>query len=127
VAVVSIFVFALLGRPDIQWAILSRILLIPVIAGVSYEIILFSGAHSNNPITPLLAGPGLLLQRLTTRKPDDEQIEVAICAMELALAADRGEEITPEPKSDDQPASADPQGEDEDGNHGHGVTLAKLS
>ena len=110
VAVVAIFVFALLGRPDIQWAILSRILLIPVIAGVSYEIIRFSGAHSNNPITPLLAGPGLLLQRLTTRKPDDEQIEVAICAMEVALAADRGEAIAPETQPDDQPASADPQG-----------------
>lgn len=93
VAVVSILFFALLGRPDIQWAILSRILLIPVIASTSYEILRFSGAHQNSLAARLLATPGLLLQRLTTRQPDDSQIEVAILAMESALAADQSKEI----------------------------------
>ena len=68
--------------PPIEWRILSRILLIPLIAALSYEIIRFSGSHQHWPIGQLLARPGLLLQRLTTRYPDDAQIEVAICAME---------------------------------------------
>lgn len=92
VMLVSIAVFAFLGRPDLEWRILSRILLIPVIAGISYEIIRFSGAHQNWLIAQALAWPGLLLQRLTTRPPDDSQIEVAITAMETAIAADTGQE-----------------------------------
>ena len=58
VAVVAIFIFSLLGRPDIQWAILSRILLIPVIAGMSYEVIRFSGLHQGNFISNIVAAPG---------------------------------------------------------------------
>ena len=69
VAVVAIFIFSLLGRPDIQWAILSRILLIPVIAGMSYEVIRFSGLHQGNLISNIVAAPGMALQRLTTRRP----------------------------------------------------------
>ena len=88
VVLVSIVVFAFLGRPDLEWRILSRIVLIPVIAAVSYEIIRFSGVHQNWWISRQMALPGLLLQRLTTRQPDDSQIEVAICAMEGAIAAD---------------------------------------
>jgi uncharacterized protein YqhQ len=91
VVLVSIVVFAFLGRPDIEWRILSRILLIPVVAGISYEIIRFSGAHQSWLIAQTLAWPGLLLQRLTTRRPDDDQIEVAITAMEAAIAADAGQ------------------------------------
>ena len=70
--------------------IASRVLFIPIIAALSYEVIRFSGAHRDNPITKLLAIPGLTLQRLTTRQPDDSQIEVAILAMDTALAADEG-------------------------------------
>ena len=70
-------------------------MLIPVIAAISYEIIRFSGTHQHLPIGQVLARPGLLLQRLTTRPPDDGQIEVAICAVEGALAADEGREYTP--------------------------------
>ena len=95
VILVSIVVFALLMAPSMEWRIISRIVLIPVIASVSYEIIRFSGAHQNSWIGHLLARPGLLLQRLTTRVPDDGQIEVAICAMETAMAADAGREYTP--------------------------------
>ena len=90
VVVVSIVVFALLLGPPLEWRIASRILLLPVIAAISYEIIRFSGAHPGWAIARWIAQPGLWLQRLTTRQPDDQQIEVAICAMETALAADAG-------------------------------------
>ena len=95
VMLVSIVVFILMMDPPIEYRILSRIVLIPVIAAISYEIIRFSGTHQHLPIGQLLARPGLLLQRLTTRAPDDGQIEVAICAVEGALAADDGREYTP--------------------------------
>ena len=91
VVLVSVIVFAFLGRPDLEWRILSRILLIPVVAGISYELIRFSGVHPTWPIARLLAVPGLWLQRLTTRQPEDDQIEVAITAMGAAVAADAGE------------------------------------
>ena len=90
VMVVAILVFAFLGRPPLEWRILSRVLLIPFIAAFSYEVIRFSGAHSSSRWTRATSYPGLLLQRLTTRKPDDEQIEVAIHAMKATLAADEG-------------------------------------
>ncbi|MQF65051.1 DUF1385 domain-containing protein [SAR202 cluster bacterium AC-409-J13_OGT_754m] len=88
VAMLSIIIFAMLGRPDLQWAIMSRVLFIPVIASISYEFIRFNGAHPGSPLTPILSAPGLLLQKLTTKRPDDDQIEVAIHAMQVALAAD---------------------------------------
>ena len=90
VMLVAILVFAFLGRPDLELRILSRIVLIPVIAAVSYEIIRFSGAHHGSPWTRVMTYPGLLLQALTTRPPDDSQIEVAIHAMNTAVAADEG-------------------------------------
>ena len=90
VVVVSIAVFVFVPRDPLWLLLLSRVVLIPVIAALSYEIIRFSGAHQGNPFTKLFTYPGLLLQRLTTRIPDDSQIEVAICAMETALAADDG-------------------------------------
>ena len=88
VALVSVLVFALLGRPDLEWRIASRILLVPLVAAVSYEIIRFAGAHRRAWFGRALAAPGLLLQRITTRRPDDDQIEVAIVAMSAALRAD---------------------------------------
>ena len=92
VVVVSVVVFAFLGRPDFEWRVISRIALLPVIAGISYEIIRFSGLHQTWLIARALAWPGLMLQRLTTRQPDDSQIEVAITALETAIAADAGQE-----------------------------------
>ena len=92
VMVVSILAFAFLGRPDLEWRIASRIVLIPAIAAFSYEIIRFCGAHASNPATKAVTFLGLTLQRLTTRQPNDEQIEVAIHAMETALAADEERE-----------------------------------
>ncbi len=105
VMVVAIVAFAFLGRPDLEWRILSRIVLIPAIASFSYEIIRFCGAHSSNPGTKAVTFLGLTLQRLTTRQPDDTQIEVAIHAMETALAADEGRQpsYTVGPTSEETP------------------------
>ena len=85
---VAVFIAFALLESSWWWRIASRILLLPVIAAVSYEIIRFSGRHQGAIIGKVLAAPGLWLQRLTTREPDDAQIEVAIRAMETAVAAD---------------------------------------
>ena len=81
VMIVSIFVFAFLGWPDLWLRILSRIILLPVVAGIAYEIIRFAG-RSENPIVKVAILPGLWLQYLTTREPDDSMIEVAISSLE---------------------------------------------
>ena len=88
VVVVSILVFALLGRPSLEIAVLSRLALVPVIASISYELLRLGAAHNRNVLARLMVLPGLALQRLTTRIPDEEQIEVAVTAMKNALAAD---------------------------------------
>ena len=88
VLVLSILVFALLGRPDIWLSILSRVLLIPVIAGISYELIKFEAKYGDNILVHWLLLPGLWLQALTTRTPSDSQLEVAIEAMKKALETD---------------------------------------
>jgi len=93
VVVVSVVVFALLFGPPLEWRIASRILLLPVIAAVSYEFLRFSGTHQDAWFGKAIAQPGLWLQKLTTRQPDDAQIEVAIHAMQTAIAADAGETI----------------------------------
>ena len=85
VVVVSIFVFAAVGNPDLWLRVLSRIVFIPLIAAIAYEIIRFGGAFESNPITRLLMWPNLALQRLTTRQPDDSQVEVAIRALKEVL------------------------------------------
>lgn len=81
VMIVSIFVFAFLGWPELWLRILSRILLLPVVAGIAYEIIRFAG-RSENPLVRAAIMPGLWLQYLTTREPDDSMIEVAIASLE---------------------------------------------
>lgn len=88
VMLVSILVFALMGTPDLPIRIASRIVFIPVIAGISYEVIRFNAKHSANMLVRAGTVPSLLLQRLTTRKPDDDQIEVAITAMNAAIQGD---------------------------------------
>ena len=85
---VAVFIAFALLESSWWWRIASRILLLPAIAAVSYEVIRFSGRHQSALIGKALAAPGLWLQRLTTREPDDYQIEVAIRAMETAVAAD---------------------------------------
>ncbi|MDO8615570.1 MAG: DUF1385 domain-containing protein [Dehalococcoidia bacterium] len=88
VVVVSIIVFAAVGTPELWLRILSRIVLIPVIAGISYEVIRLGGAFESSPITKVLMWPNLALQTLTTRQPDDAQVEVAIRALTEVLAAE---------------------------------------
>ncbi|MBM6834261.1 DUF1385 domain-containing protein [Megamonas hypermegale] len=81
---VSIFVFAFLGWPSLWERILSRVILLPVVAGISYEIIRFAG-RSKNKIVHIFSLPGLWLQYLTTREPDDSMIEVAVKSLEAAI------------------------------------------
>ncbi|MCI5586269.1 MAG: DUF1385 domain-containing protein, partial [Lachnospiraceae bacterium] len=81
---ISIIFFVFLDFPNIWLRFASRILLVPVIAGVSYEFIRLAG-NSNNVIVNLLSKPGLLLQRLTTREPDDSMLEVAIASVEAVF------------------------------------------
>ena len=75
----------LLGTPDLWLRVLSRILLIPVIAGIAYELLRLGGKYPNSPFMKLIVAPGLLLQALTTRYPDESQMEVAIASMEELL------------------------------------------
>jgi len=85
VMVIAIFVFAFFGRPHWYWLIATRILLLPVIAGIAYELIRFAGKHQNNRILMSLLAPGMWLQRLTTREPSLDQIEVSIRALQKVL------------------------------------------
>jgi uncharacterized protein YqhQ len=85
VMVIAIFVFAFFGRPVWYWLIASRILLLPLIAGLAYELIRFAGRHTDNRVLMTLLAPGLWLQRLTTREPTLDQIEVSIRALREVL------------------------------------------
>ena len=85
VVIVSFFVFAFLGRPDTWQARVLRFALIPVIAGISFEIIRFAGAHYDKPWVRWMSEPGLKLQRLTTREPSSDMLEVAIAALRAVL------------------------------------------
>jgi uncharacterized protein YqhQ len=90
-AVIAIFVFSLLGRPPLVPRILSRLVLIPVIAGLTYELIKFSAAHRDNPlISAVVLAPSLALQRLTTQEPDESMLEVAITALQRLLDEEEG-------------------------------------
>jgi uncharacterized protein YqhQ len=89
VMIVAVFVFAILGKPPIYLRIISRILLIPVIAGISYEFIRIAGKYSDNKFVQVLFLPGLLLQKLTTREPDNKQIEVAVASFKKVLEAEK--------------------------------------
>jgi uncharacterized protein YqhQ len=85
VMVIAVFVFAFFGRPVWYWLIATRILLLPVIAGLAYELIRFAGKHQGNRVLMTLLAPGLWLQRLTTREPSLDQLEVSIRALREVL------------------------------------------
>lgn len=82
VMLVSIFMFAFLGWPALWLRILSRVVMMPLVAGIAYEIIRFAGNHCDTPWVAFVMKPGLWLQYMTTREPSDDQIEVAIRALE---------------------------------------------
>ena len=90
VMVISIFVFSLVGVENVWWRLLSRVVLLPVVAGVSYELLKFTGRHIDNPIVRALSWPGLSLQKLTTKEPDDEMLEVAIRSLQAVRALEEG-------------------------------------
>lgn len=96
VMLISMFVFTFLGWPSLLERIASRIILMPVIAGVSYELIRYAGAHTDNPLVRIAITPGLLLQKLTTRQPDDSQIEVAIASLKAVVPP---EDLAQEPET----------------------------
>ena len=89
VVMATVFVHALIGHPD-SWAVLvaSRILALPVVAGVAYELIRFAGRHQHQLVGKVLMAPGYWLQGITTEPPTDDMIEVAIAALEATLAAE---------------------------------------
>lgn len=86
VFVIAILIFSLAGQPTLWVKILSRLVLLPVVAGVSYEVLRFSGRNYNLWWVKMLAQPGLWLQKLTTAEPDDAMVEVAIASMKRVLA-----------------------------------------
>ena len=91
VMVLGIFVFAFVGRPVWYWLVASRILLLPVIAGLAYELIRYAGKHQDNRALMTLLAPGLWLQRLTTREPTLDQVEVSIRAIEKVRRREAGD------------------------------------
>jgi uncharacterized protein YqhQ len=99
VMVIAIFVFAFVGRPDWEWLILSRIAFLPLIAGLAYEVIRYAGKHQDNRVLMTLLAPGMWLQRLTTREPTDDQVEVSIRALQRVLEREQAE--TPEEQTQD--------------------------
>lgn len=96
VMLISMFIFTFLGWPSLLERIASRIILMPVIAGVSYELIRYAGAHTDNPLVRIAITPGLLLQKLTTRQPDASQIEVAIASLKAVVPP---EDLAQEPEA----------------------------
>src|SRR5207237_2956706 len=85
VVAISIVLFAILGTPDWWVRVLSRVVLIPVIAGIAYELLRLGGKYPDSAFMKAIVAPGLLLQALTTRYPDESQMEVAIASMEELL------------------------------------------
>ncbi|HEY5529048.1 MAG TPA: DUF1385 domain-containing protein [Thermoleophilia bacterium] len=93
VMVVAVFVFALVGKPSLPYLVLSRVIGIPVIVGISYEIgIKWAGRHANSLIPRIILWPGIQLQRLTTREPTVDQLEVAAAALQEVMRNDEAQE-----------------------------------
>lgn len=90
VVLVSIIMFMFFPRDPFWFLVVSRIVLVPIIAGISYEFIRFTGTHQNNIWIRMISSPNILLQDLTTRQPDEGMMEVAITAIEYAIEMDKG-------------------------------------
>jgi uncharacterized protein YqhQ len=93
VMVVAVFVYSFVPRPNLWFVIASRVLLMPVIAGLSYEVIRYFARNMNRPWVRVVSRPGLLLQRLTTREPDLDQLEVAIASLRAVFTAEQQVEV----------------------------------
>ncbi len=88
VAVINVILSMFLGRPPFVWRVLSRVIMLPLVAGIAYELIQYSARHMDNPAVRAIVMPNLLMQRLTTREPDLKMLEVSICALERVLAGE---------------------------------------
>lgn len=84
IVIVSIVLFSLMPNYGFAWRLAYRVLLIPVIAGISYELLRLSGKYRDSPVTKVLTAPGLAFQRLTTKEPSDDMLEVSIKAVQEA-------------------------------------------
>lgn len=116
VVFVSVMVFSLLGRPPFALLVLSRVILIPVIAGIAYELLRFTARNIENPVVRFIVKPNLALQHLTTREPDLDMIEVAITAFKRVLLSEQmiseeeaavPTELKPQETTFSRPAAAD--------------------
>lgn len=105
VMIISIFVFALVGVENFAWRMASRIVLLPVIAGVSYEVLRYCGKHMDKPWVRAIAWPGMQLQRLTTGEPDLEMLEVAIYSLQKVRAREEDETLDPQWQENASPTS----------------------
>lgn len=92
VMVISLLIFSLFGWPNLWLRVLSRLLLIPVVAGLSYELLQFTGRH-NNGFVKAVSIPGIMLQKVTTREPSLDQLEVAIAAMKAVLPSHENQDL----------------------------------
>ncbi len=93
VLTIAILVYALIGRPALPYLVLSRIVLVPVIAGIAYELIRLAARHMDRRWVQVAMVPGLTLQKLTTREPSLDQIEVAIAALRAVFTAEQIAEV----------------------------------
>jgi uncharacterized protein YqhQ len=96
VFLIAIIIFSIFGKQELLLMVLSRIFLLPFIAAISYEITQYSARHSGNVIVKIIMAPGLWLQTLTTRKPDERQLEVAIVSLNKVLELDNEEAASEE-------------------------------
>lgn len=87
----SIFTFALIGKQEPLVMVASRFIAIPILAAVGYEVLRFGARYRHNPLVKVIMYPGILVQMITTKRPDDDMIEVAITSMQEALVADGNE------------------------------------
>jgi uncharacterized protein YqhQ len=99
VLIIAIIVFSVVGKPSIGYMVLSRILLVPVIAALGYEFIYATSRHAKNPIMKVLLTPGMWLQKLTTRQPDDRQLEVALSALKKVVEIEQPQTTQPQSQS----------------------------
>jgi len=95
VLVIYILVVAPMGRPPLLIRVVSRLVTIPIVAGIAYEVMKFGARHYDKPLVRALVAPGLTLQRLTTREPEEPMLEVSIASLKAVLAAEHADEQSP--------------------------------
>jgi len=105
VMLLAIVVYAFFPAKGILWGILSRVIAIPIIAGISFELLRLGARYTDSAVMKVLMAPGLWLQKITTKPPDHGQIEIAIASFQEVLRAEAAAAPQPAPSS---PPAADP-------------------